>query len=235
VVLVRVGVDAGSGGTQGPLFRDGSFDFVPIPDHFNLDSRTYGNTLGRTGRRFAEYFPASHRVKMRGTSMHLDPEFETFTYGDPNTLKARFRELKKGDLLVFYCGLQGWDFESPPALYIIGYFEVAKVGLAKDFAAEKVDPDFAQNFHVRHWDSLPEQHPRLVVVKGGPGSRLLRKAVQISCMGRDCRGRPMKILSPEMREVFGDFGGKVSIQRSSPRWVAPDFVERAAKFVRGLA
>jgi hypothetical protein len=32
VVLLRVGVDAGCGGIQGPLFADGTFDFVCIPD-----------------------------------------------------------------------------------------------------------------------------------------------------------------------------------------------------------
>jgi hypothetical protein len=30
-VLLRVGVDAGCGGIQGPLFEDGSFEFVCIP------------------------------------------------------------------------------------------------------------------------------------------------------------------------------------------------------------
>ena len=32
-VPLCVGVDAGCGGIQGPLFEDGSFDFVCIPDN----------------------------------------------------------------------------------------------------------------------------------------------------------------------------------------------------------
>ena len=32
VVLLRVGVDAGCGGIQGPLFKDDTFNFVCIPD-----------------------------------------------------------------------------------------------------------------------------------------------------------------------------------------------------------
>ena len=51
---------------------------------------------------------------------------------------------------------------------------------------------------------------------------------------KDTKGRPLKVLSPTMQKIFGDFDGHVSIQRSPPRWVMPKFVERAAKFVRSL-
>ena len=34
VVLLRVGIDTGSGGIHGPLFADGSFEYIPIPDGF---------------------------------------------------------------------------------------------------------------------------------------------------------------------------------------------------------
>jgi hypothetical protein len=54
VALLRVGIDSGCGGTQGPLFRDGTFEFIPIPDDRMLDCRTYGNTLGRSDREFSE-------------------------------------------------------------------------------------------------------------------------------------------------------------------------------------
>jgi hypothetical protein len=32
VVLLRVGVDEGAGGIQGPLLEDGTFEYIPIPD-----------------------------------------------------------------------------------------------------------------------------------------------------------------------------------------------------------
>lgn len=44
----------------------------------------------------------------------------------------------------------------------------------------------------------------------------------------------LKVLSPQMQKIFGTFGGKVSIQRSPPRWVEPAFVEKAIKFVSRL-
>jgi len=88
----------GRGGISGPVLADGGFEFVPIPDNRRLDERTYGNTRGRFGRPLVEYFPERRRVQQSAQSMHVDPEFETFTYGDPTRPKQRLRELQAGDL-----------------------------------------------------------------------------------------------------------------------------------------
>ena len=237
VVLLRVGIDSGYGGIQGPLFRDRSFELIPIPDRFGgrgVDSRTYGNTVGRHGPPLIEYFPERLRGKLRDQPMHVDPEFESFTYGDPTPPKRGLRKLKKGDLLVFYAGLEGWDCKTGAGLYIVGYFAVAAAAFARDFGMRQLKALFGENFHVRHRRVFEDQKGRLVLVKGGRGSRLLQKAVLISSIGRDRNGKPLKVLSPAMRKVFGDFGGRVSIQRSPPRWVRSEFVKRAADFVRSL-
>jgi hypothetical protein len=150
------------------------------------------------------------------------------------------RSLSKGDYLIFYAGLQEWDEEAgwlrdkPPALYIVGYFVVEMAGLATYFSKTTLRAEFRQNFHVRYRSVFENQQERLVLVKGGRGSRLLRKARRISAVGVDRAGRPLKILSRQMRKVFGGFDGKVAIQRSPPRWVEPPYVERAIQFVRGL-
>jgi hypothetical protein len=234
VVMLRVGIDTGSGGIHGPLFQDGSFEYIPIPDGFGVDTRTYGNVTGKKGRKLVEYFPKRRQAKVRNQSMHVDPEFATFTYGDPTSPKARLRCLDEGDMLVFYCGLEGWDFESEPALYLMGYFEVETAGKAVEFSSEEIEGLFGENFHVRHPSIFEQQKADLVLVKGSDKSRLLRKAVLISCVGRDRSGNPLKILSPEMREIFSDFNGKLSIQRSPPRWVLPAYTEKAARYMRSL-
>jgi hypothetical protein len=131
VALLRIGIDTGSGGIHGPLFQDGSFDYIPIPDGFGgvgVDQRTYGNTISQKRRKLVDYFPASRRLEMANRAIHFDPEFATFTYGDPTPPKAGLRRLENGDMLIFYCGLKGWDFDSEPALYLMGYFEVLVVG-----------------------------------------------------------------------------------------------------------
>jgi hypothetical protein len=45
---------------------------------------------------------------------------------------------------------------------------------------------------------------------------------------------PLKKITPAMRKIFGEFGGRHSFQRSPPRWIEPAFVLSAAQFVRSL-
>jgi len=234
VVLLRIGIDTGSGGIHGPLLANGSFEYIPIPDGHSVDERTYGNTDGRYGRKLIDYFPAGMRGRMDVQPMHVDPEFESFTYGDPTSPKAGLRRLQEGDLLVFYCGLQGWDYACEPALYLMGFFEVERAGRAMEFNKSELRRVFSRNFHVRHRSVYNQQEKSLVLVKGNAASRLLERPVQISQDGRDRAGKPLKVLSTEMQRVFGDFGGRVSIQRSPPRSVDPNFTATAADFVRSL-
>ena len=63
---------------------------------------------------------------------------------------------------------------------------------------------------------------------------MFHKAHRISSEGKDKAGKPLKVLSPAMRKVFGDFGGHVSIQRSPPRWVEPRFVDKAVGYLKKL-
>jgi hypothetical protein len=234
VVLLRVGIDGGCGGAQGPLFPDGTFEFVCMPDDTGTDPRTYSNLTGACGRPLVELLPASRRARLAHQSVHVDPEFATFTYGDPTRPKAGLARLRPGDLLVFYAGLEGVGFDSPPALYVVGYFEVALAGRARDWEDAFIRREFAENFHVRHPAIYDRDKRELILIKGGPSSRRLLKAHRISEMGSDANGKPLKVLSAAAREVFGTFGGCNSIQRSPPRWVRADFVDRAAASVRGL-
>src|SRR3984893_1006721 len=177
---------------------------------------------------------------MAKQTVHVDPEWETFTYGDPTPPKKSLRTLLPGDLLVFYCGLQGWDAdggwnqEHRPALYLAGFFEVAMAGMAGDFDKKVLKAEFGKNFHVRYPTVFEQQKDDLVLVKGGPGSRLFRKAYQISAEGRDRADKPLKVLSPEMQHVFGTFGGRIAIQRSPPRWVESQFVDKAINYLKDL-
>lgn len=240
VVLLRVGVDAGCGGIQGPLFEDGTFQFICIPDNKRVSVHTYGNMVGRGGEPLISYFPSARRKALANQHVHVDPEFETFTYGDPTTPKRSLRNLRPDDLLVFYCGLQrwdaasGWDSDQRPALYLAGFFEVALAGMAGEFDKKVLKSQFGKNFHVRYPTVFEQQKADLVLVKGSPGSRLFRKARRISGEGKDRAGKPLKVLSPEMQRVFGNFGGRISIQRSPPRWVEPQFVNKAIDFLKKL-
>jgi hypothetical protein len=236
-VLLRIGIDTGSGGIHGPLFKDGSFDYVPIPDRMDgkgVDERRYGNTVGRFGRELVQYFPKSKQDRIKDCPIHFDPEFESFTYGDTKRPKARLRNLEPGDFLIFYCGLQGFDYESDPHLYLMGYFEVEAAGRAEEFSEDELFTLFGKNFHVKHPQVFERQREILVLVKGSESSRMLKKAVKISAYGQDKVGKRLKILSPEMQKMFGNFGGKVSIQRCPPRWIEASHIEGTVEYIKSL-
>jgi hypothetical protein len=233
VVLLRVGIDTGSGGILGPIFDNGTFEFIPIDANRDCLGRTYGNTVGRHGRKLIDYFPNARKEKMQDALLHYDPEFETFTYGDPTTPKQSLKTMKVGDLLVFYAGLQGrGNCKTPPGLYIVGYFIVELAGKYNDLKRDGMLKPFAKNWHILNDD----RYDRLILVKGDKGSRLLEEAVKISAdeRAKDRGGHPVFVLDPKMQKHFGNFTELNAIQRSTPRWVKPEFCDRAAKFVASL-
>lgn len=234
VVLLRVGIDTGCGGIHSPVFRDGTFEFVPIPDSRGLDKRTYGNAKGRAGRAFAEYFPKRKQEEAISQAMHVDPEFESFTYGDPTPPKRGLAKMQPGDLLVFYAGMEGWGHAVQPALYLAGVFRVKLAGFAADFSDTQIQREFRLNFHVRHPEVYAADQEQLVLIKGGPGSRLFRRAHLVGQRVQRDNGTWWQFITPKMGEVFGKFGGIGSLQRSTPRWVEDKLVSKAEKFVEAL-
>ncbi len=203
VVLLRVGIDTGSGGMLGPIFANGSFEFIPIDAHRDRLKRTYANTEGRHGRKLIEYFPNRLKERMKNSLLHLDPEFDTFTYGDPTSPKQSLKDLRAG-----------------------AYNDLMRAGTLKPFA---------KNWHILN-EHEKERFDKLVLVKGGRGSRLLEKAVKISADEKaiDRGGHPVFILDSKMKKHFGSFTDLNAIQRSTPRWVKPQFCDKAAAFVTTL-
>ena len=78
--------------------------------------------------------------------INIGPEVVTFTYGDPTSPKAGLRHLQQGDYLIFYCGLEGWDYKSEPALYLMGYFEISAAGYASGFTPVQIQELFGDKF-----------------------------------------------------------------------------------------
>ncbi|MDI6807351.1 MAG: hypothetical protein QMD14_06155, partial [Candidatus Aenigmarchaeota archaeon] len=103
IFIINVGVNASHGKLKSPIFEDGSFVFVPIPERRNPTCTllpTYRSLFANA----LEYIPESYY----DVRVHSDPEFETFTYGDYPTKKPRAALLKcieKGDFLFFLARL----------------------------------------------------------------------------------------------------------------------------------
>ena len=172
--------------------------------------------------------------------MHVDPEFDTWTYGTPTRMQHGLTRLERGDMLAFYAGLRPVGDNGSPlpggrhSLYLVGYFEVECGVRAREHARDQLLSTFGENFHVRHEDIFERDHANIVLVKGGPGSRRLTRAAKISDQRPNRMGRPTFVLSDTMRDIFGALTGGGFIERSSPRWIAPELAERSAVFVRSL-
>ena len=111
-VAVNVAANTNEPGFRGPVYPDGSFAYVPIPEsaatlpreRFPLDEPlpTYADVD----------LPFAVPADLRGTPVHADPELpgvhgrERATYGDPYAVKAgRIAALDPGDWLLFYATL----------------------------------------------------------------------------------------------------------------------------------
>ena len=112
VFLLNVGTNA-SDGFAGPIFDDGTFEFVPIREgDRSLDTLpgvvTYRDLRSHyeTGDDLLRYIPDNRR----DNACHHDPEFETLTYGDDvrSGRAANLRHAERGDVLVFLARLQRW-------------------------------------------------------------------------------------------------------------------------------
>jgi hypothetical protein len=250
VVLLRVGIDKICGGIHSPLFKNGTFEFVPIPEYFYrmhpFDAekvKTFTTEKGSFGKPFIDYFKKEGKDKEqhRYCPIHNDPDFETFTYGDGNSTKQTLVNLEKGDYVVFYASLEGFDFEISAGLYVIGYFEVEYSLLATEESQfELLTEDFAENYHIKNKeifdrDIANPKNKGLKLVKGTTNSRKLKYAYLISRTIEIPQKTDIHVISDDMLKIFGSFGGKIAIQKEPLRWIKDSaLVARTVEWLKGL-
>lgn len=198
-LLLRVGIDTGTGGGHGPLFSDGRFEYVPIPEsRRTAESRTYADLTGRYGETLTTYVPhLADRVP------HHDPEFTTYTYGDVGRIKcSQLARLAEDDLLVFYAGLEPVEESGPPRLYAIGYFTVAATAdleAMDERGRARVCDRLPRNAHVKRTALGPDsrasdRYP--VIVRGKPTeSGLFERARPL--------GTEDRLVEPEVARAIG--------------------------------
>ena len=119
-VAVNVAANTNQPGFRGPVYPDGSFAYVPIPE----SAATLPRERFPTDEPLPTYadldLPFAVPTDLRETPVHMDPEFpgvhgrERATYGDPHGVKAgRIAGLEPGDWLFFYATLSlrphGWS------------------------------------------------------------------------------------------------------------------------------
>lgn len=239
IIIIRIGADTGQRGGKflSPLFDDGSFDLICIPEHEYQgiidEPRNYSNCYGCTsGKQWIEYVPKGLKQKLASQIVHFDPEFETYTYGDPGRNRKKLGELTSGDFVIFYAGLE--SSEGLRACYIVGYFEIAislSIDQANNIRRDLLN-EFSHNFHVMHEKIFQNDiKKKLKLIKGSRNSKFLKKAYRIS----DYLSNGHYYLSEEMKKIFGSLGKKSDLLRSSPREVQKEFVPNVIKWLKTLS
>jgi hypothetical protein len=219
-LLLRVGIDRGTGGGLGPIFPDGTFEYVPIPERKRTrNHRSYATLLGRHGVPLADYLPR----KLAQAHPHIDPDFRAATYGDAAPRKCRqLNKLIPHDILVFYCGLTPYPPDDMPRLFAIGYFRVKavhRVSARDGEARRKLQYRFGNTAHF----VLRVPDRELVLVEGyRTRSRLFRRALPLG----DSRDNLLRDLAPLRYQG--------SIRRAVGHWVRGDTAMRSLEaWLRG--
>lgn len=185
-IAINVAANTNIPGVRGPVYPDGTFVYVPIPEREpTLPAATVPT--------YADLDPP---VELPADAMdrpvHLDPEFATFpycdsyTYGDEHAVKAGpLSTLDPGDWLLFYATLDfhgeyddAESYLSPDwGVYLIGAFEVefAVTGAEYEALSTADRERFANNAHVKR-----SPFDAQVLVAGTSNSRLFDRVVPLS-------------------------------------------------------
>jgi len=157
ILFLRVGIDRGCGGRLSPIEADCSFEYVPIPEGEPVHNPLrYGDIPSRRGNTLAQVIGLD-------TPAHYDPEFVTYSYGEPSHPKrSQLLALNRGDYLVFYAGFQG-DGIATGTCCVIGYFVVHAVhAMSADLPWPPAISVHLNNAHFRR----VQREDRLVVIEG---------------------------------------------------------------------
>ncbi|MFB6172270.1 MAG: hypothetical protein ABEJ23_07030 [Haloarculaceae archaeon] len=186
-VAINVGANTNEPGFRAPVRRDGSFEYVPIPE-----SEPTGGPVPTYGD-LAPHLSIGVPADLRGTPVHLDPQFagypccDRYTYGDEHGVKARpLAELSAGEYVFFYATLTTAAGGSRPdwmpprwGAYVVGHFRLARDPVSGEEydalpAAERAR--FETNAHVRR----AEFDARVLLAGDPDASRLYERAVPLS-------------------------------------------------------
>lgn len=192
-LLVRVGIDstAASGSWHGPVRAStGEFVYVPI-----LEGKETHAELKRTFDEFSAHlqtFDLELPPRLCGRICHLDPDFETLTFGDQGQRGSRIAQLVDGDIIAFFAALKPTDVSLHRLLYaIIGLFVVdAAAVLARDVPRS----NWALNAHTRRVDRAED-----IIIRGKAAvSGRLRHCIPIG----EFRRRAYRVM-PSLLEEWG--------------------------------
>jgi hypothetical protein len=202
-LLLHVAADTSNLGIVGPLFPDGTFEYIPLgpEDDSTRDLPSYKDLRATNQNRgtWLSQFVPSHRASWKA---HYDPSFATKTYGEPNNDEPKQLALKRldcGDYIFFVSSLAPYHpsvYSEYSILreyqkgrlnkYVIGFFEVTGLGVGKvdrrrlsvqSLKGNVTESDARGNQHFRRLPTLRNNRKRwrgeFLFVKGHPKRSVL--------------------------------------------------------------
>jgi hypothetical protein len=182
IFLANVGVNAShiGMGLQSPLFPDGRFEFMPIPELPQFQNRTgflrYRDLScwNETNLPLARYIPESRHE----LAVHHDPDFTVMTYGDEcgrTPRAAALKQVQPGDFIVFLARLaiyRDGRFTGQAGFYLIGFLEVAEIlENVRNLPDGQVLERYRNNAHMQRAISEPGWFDGFYIFAGSDRSR----------------------------------------------------------------
>lgn len=208
-LLIGAGIEPAHSGLS-PVYTDYSFRYIPA-NYFDLKQRETKekNTYKSLGLDYS----VSDKIVNR--KVHMDPEFETFTYGDQDKVRRNeLLELDRGDLLVFHLAGEWQGDPIEVCCHIFGYFVVNYVVDWNELTLaerKKYQPELRKNAHMRSSKSKDN----LVLVKGYKKSKILKRCIPIT----DPNPKPGKNAFSISDDMSRFLGIKEPIKLSVPVWL----------------
>ncbi len=223
IMVLRVGIDTGCGGCLAPIYEDNTFEYIPIPDHpwyVNETAYWYSKMWARNSHHTLDELMPSKYAKFPA---HNDPEFDTFTYGDPTRNKrAQLLRMTAGDMILFYAGLRPHTEKKGGKVYLIGYFTIKQIHHVLDSLVWP--PPELEHLHGNaHFKRTGPEYGLVIAEGDKEKSKLLTKAV--------CLSDAAQYILPEMHELLGIKG---SLKRAIGRWVPENNQYQTLQFLSTL-
>lgn len=176
-VAINIGANTSLPGFRGPIYPDGRFQYVPIPER---------EPVGEWVPTYSDLdLPIDVPGSLAGRRVHLDPTFveyphcESYTYGDEHAVKAGpLSKLSAGDIVFFYATLSQVGEDPEPWItpewgaYILGSFTLSMDPISGEEYMELSESErrpFADNAHLKR-----EVFDAEVLLAGDPGESGLR-------------------------------------------------------------
>lgn len=156
-VAINVGANTSLPGFRGPIYPDGRFEYIPIPER---------EPVGEPVPTYVDLdLPVEIPDSLLDREVHLDPSFveyphcEAYTYGDEHAVKAGpLSKLEAGDIVFFYATLSTVGEEPAPWItpewgaYVIGSFTLASDPVSGEEYLDLPEADrapFSSNAHCK--------------------------------------------------------------------------------------